>query len=1049
MPFLAVPLFVIGGVTVTVSTVLLVGMAIISSVQARQQKRRAERAARDAWNASLKDKQVTQRTPIGERDIVLGKVRKAGVLTYVATEGNESEFMWMVITLAGHPCEAIDTVYFNEIPVDIGGDGSVLTAPYAKVKNEATFDYDEAIGNVSPGVYTFTLDNYLDGTAQPFIASSYDFNSVQNPQEMQAFGRDASFASPGNTGANGDFSWYMTGNVCTVTVHTTFDEKDLKVGYVKHTVEIRAWVYKYLGDSSEDFSPILRAAFPGVWTNTHQQRDCCKLLVKFQYDPDVFNQGSPEVNVVMRGAKDVYDPRSGSYSYSENPALHLRYLATLPTYGKQPTSSINDESVKAAANVCDSVVTYTVNGVSQARPLYRSGFSVTHGTNPHEACIELAEAMGGRFIYCQGLITIKAGVYTASVMDITDADLGPGAVSVSASSPREQLVNVMTGTFQNEQENYKILDMPRIEVAEYIAQDGQKLPTDVEYGAVTYSGQAQHVSNIRLRDIRHALTVEATFKMRLYPIEVFDTITWTSETLGFVAQEFEVVKRSWSISGLLRLTLKATAASIYTKDASFSGSDASITTNLPKFWEIPGTGPMTCASGDAHLVEQSDGSLQSRIHVSWVQIANKAVTTGGKIQIAYAAYPIKNIGEWPSVEVDGNATFAYIPNVVDGAYYSIRSRVYNGIAWSTWQDFVWHRVVGKTEPPAKMDEFTISVQPDGTRQFNGRWITTPKPKDLLGYRIRYRQGTGPFNWEDMKAFETEQGYIPLFPFETNQFLAGDYVFACKTVDRSNIESADAIFIIGSLPNPRLGNSLLAVDYQDAGWPGTLTDCVVDAAEGRSFLRARDQAVWAGGSTNIPSSWDAWTRWVWDPVTAFEYVTSIYDFNVSVTVLPVFTYSSNGDVDIEERHSADNITWSAWSFVAGPVQARYIQVRATATLPVGSPSGPGVTPILTLSDLVVFFTGKIQKENGNDINPATLTGVHRIGVGQIRLPTQVEWAFYSRISVVMQGVGGRWTWDIPVGGKDLVNGPQIRFYNNGVLADPPLIDFDIEGIPASA
>lgn len=1057
MGFLAIPLFAIGGATVTVGTVLAIGMAVISSVSARNQRKRAERAARDAWNASLRDRLVTRRSAIGERDIVLGKVRKAGSLTFVASSGSNKEYMWQVLTMAGHPVEAIDTVYFNEFPLTINPDGSVASPPYTKYEQTpwTSVDFIDSNTVTVGGVYTIPVPGYVSGSARVFCSPKRikvnDIKSESNKAPYSEFGKQLAQVmrlAPADAETRNGLQWVVTGEVCTITVVGAQKPNSfIQVNYTKSIHVPRAWVHKYKGNLGEDFSPALRDNFPGEWTAAHQQQGCAKLLVLLQYDPDVFNQGAPEVTCVVRGANNIYDPRTSTYGYTENNALHIRHLCLLPTYGKQQPSSINEASFIACANACDAAVTYSVGGVESVRPRYRSGIVVRHNTIPHEACLEITEGMAGRFIYAQGVVTVKAGVYTAPVMDITDADLAPGPISISASIPREQLVNYVTGTFQDETQDYKTIDFPKVLAEEYITQDGQALPTDVEYGSVNYVGQAQYISGIRLRDNRHALTVEATWKMKLYPLEVFDVVRWKSDVLGVDYQEFELVKRSWSLTGLLRLTFKATSATVYSMAGDYDPADAVVRTNLPRFWEFEGTGPLTCESGDQYLLPQADGTFQSRIYVTWPTITDKSVTTNGRIQIAYAPYPSFVQTPWPYVEVDGDSEFALLPNVQDGAYYVIKARVFNGVAWSTWLNSTEHLVVGKTAKPANVDEFTLSVQPDGTRQFNAKWTVTPKPIDLLGYRIRYRQGVGPYEWEEMKEFETEQGFIPLFPFETNQFLAGDYVFACKTVDKSQNEAETPLFIIGALPNPRLGNAVLAVDYGFEDWPGTFTNCVVDTFEGQTIVRAADKAVWTGGASNIPTTWDAWTRWVWDPYASWTYTSPTYDFNVPVAVLPVANTDAVGDVDFEEQHSDDNISWSSWSFVAGPVRARFIRTRVTVTVPVGSPSGPGLTPVTYIRQHAVIFTGKVEKESGNDISPAALTGVHRIGVGQIRLPTQIEWALYSRINVVMQNVGGKWTWDIAPSGKDLVNGPHVRFYSDGVLADPPLIDFDIEGIPA--
>jgi Putative phage tail protein len=344
-------------------------------------------------------------------------------------------------------------------------------------------------------------------------------------------------------------------------------------------------------------------------------------------------------------------------------------------------------------------------------------------------------------------------------------------------------------------------------------------------------------------------------------------------------------------------------------------------------------------------------------------------------------------------------------------------------------------------PPPNVNSFTISIQGDGTRQFDWSWGGIAKPTDLLGYVVRYRQGTGPFAWEDMRPFSTDDGFHTASPIESNLLLAGPYVFAIKTKDTFGVLSQDALFIDATLPDPRLGNSLEYVDESVDGWLGTKTDCVIDTWDGAICLRARDQFAW--DDATMP--WDDFTRWVMDPVTSFVYEPVPQDFGTAVPVLPVAIYTADGSVVFEASSSDDGITWTPWAFVAAPITTRYLKTRLTVSIPAGFPTGVGVTPIAALRRLVISYTGKVTSETGNDQNTSTITGAQRIGVGDIRLPTAKTWARISRVSIALQNVGAGWTWTLI--DKNGTDGPRIKIYNgSGALADA-LIDWTIEGIAA--
>lgn len=340
-------------------------------------------------------------------------------------------------------------------------------------------------------------------------------------------------------------------------------------------------------------------------------------------------------------------------------------------------------------------------------------------------------------------------------------------------------------------------------------------------------------------------------------------------------------------------------------------------------------------------------------------------------------------------------------------------------------------------PPANVTSFTISVQGDGTRQFDWSWGGARKPADLRGYVVRFRQGDGPFTWEQMSPFASDDGFHTASPIESNQLLAGPYVFAIKTLDNYGILSTEALYIDAVLPDPRLGNSIDYIDEGAIGWPGVMTDAVMDVLDGDVVVRAADQATW----DTLPTTWDAYTRWVWDPVTSLVYETQPMDFGIVVPVLPVGIYLVDGQAVFEVAVSSDGVTWGPWQAAASPITTRYIKGRLSVSLPSGVPVGPGVTPIITIRKFVMNYVGKVSSETSNDT--LTSTYPNRTGPGDVRLPVTKSWVRMNRISVTLQNVGAGWSWTLI--DKDGVNGPRIKIFNgSGALADA-LIDWTIEGI----
>lgn len=137
------------------AAILTVGSLVIQTTMA---KRKAESEAsdaaaqaRDAYNAGLQDRSTVIRSPVVPRNIVLGRDRTSGPLACWFTYGSVGQFHTFAVVLAGHECDAVEQIYFNDDPVTLDFAGRVI-AP-AKYLN-------------SGGTPLFAVATYLGGAGQ-------------------------------------------------------------------------------------------------------------------------------------------------------------------------------------------------------------------------------------------------------------------------------------------------------------------------------------------------------------------------------------------------------------------------------------------------------------------------------------------------------------------------------------------------------------------------------------------------------------------------------------------------------------------------------------------------------------------------------------------------------------------------------------------------------------------------------------------------------------------------------------------------------------------
>jgi len=123
------------------------------------------------------------------------------------------------------------------------------------------------------------------------------------------------------------------------------------------------------------------------WTTDHKLTNTAYMSALFAFNTDVFPNGVPEITCSIKGRK-VYDPRTGTIAWSDNPALCLRdYLTS--GYGLGAASNeVDDALVTAAANVCEQTAN---NGASK----FTCNGAFTTGVSPDTNIRNLLTSMGG------------------------------------------------------------------------------------------------------------------------------------------------------------------------------------------------------------------------------------------------------------------------------------------------------------------------------------------------------------------------------------------------------------------------------------------------------------------------------------------------------------------------------------------------------------------------------------------------------------------------------------------------------------------------------
>jgi len=322
------------------------------------------------------------------------------------------------------------------------------------------------------------------------------------------------------------------------------------------------------------------------WTTEHRLRGIAYMYIRLAFDADVFPNGIPEITATISGKK-VYDPRTSTTAWSDNPALCLRdYLTS--SYGiAEKTANIDDALVITAANVCDQTNTdagttrYTCNG------------AFTTSVTPYDMINNMLTSMDGSLWYAQGSWRMKPAYWTAPVLDLNEDDLR-SSVSVSTRHSRRNNFNTVKGTFRGEESNWQTTDYPQITNAAFVTADGgQESVADVDLPFTDNSIEARRIARISLERNRQQLTVNASFGLKTLQVQVGDNIRLTNSRFGWDNKEFEVVAWNFGLTDGLdlqtQMTLRETAESVYDEVDDGVVYERDNTTLLSPF-EVPSVG---------------------------------------------------------------------------------------------------------------------------------------------------------------------------------------------------------------------------------------------------------------------------------------------------------------------------------------------------------------------------------------------------------------------------------------------------------------------------
>jgi hypothetical protein len=734
-------------------------------------RRRQERAARDAYNNSLNDRTVTNVATENPYVYVYGRARVGSSIIAIFTSGDNDQYKHLVCVHAAHECDAIEEIYINGKALGtLDADGNVTSGDYYDVKTNVVTELHSGT--------SFSVDQIPDGS---------QFNIVQVAGE----------------GTSVDFT--RTGK----DVVLDADYGNVFVNYTYQEIHARVRVQKHLGIAGDPVDAYLYSILPAQWPTTATVDGFCYTVVTLDLNQPEFQGGIPPIEVLLRGKK-LYDPRTETTAWSQNPALAIYDYLTSELCGVD-AADIPADYLIAAANACDeSVVSAEVYG--ELGPRYTLSGTVTSDQAQQDVLEKMAQSMAGGI--ASTTWEMWAGTYVAPVVALyvdRPSDMGDvvGQIAITPGVSDADLYNGVKGQYISGDNSYVATDFEPYQNSDYLAADqGVEKWTNIDFPFTDKKQRVWNLARIFTEDQRNGYTVRAEFSLKAWSLKIGQRVTLTSAIFGWDAKVFRVIGKKFSPTMPVELTLKEDAPSIwdFTDEAL---PDATPNTNLPNPFAIAPLASLTCTSGTDVLLIQADGTIVSRIKATWPAATTQAVLTNGQIELQWQEL---GAAVWENLAVAGAETEAFISPVNDGRFYIVRARTVNPYL-NTRSDWVYstHQVIGKTEPPPNITDLTIS----------GAVLSwTPVVAlDLAGYVFRFHYGSN-FDWGS--AAPLHSGLVTQAPFDLVTRPGGVVTIMGKAVDTSGNESQASGNIVTNLGDPTIANVVEVIDLQAQSFPGTVT-----------------------------------------------------------------------------------------------------------------------------------------------------------------------------------------------------------------------------------
>tara|TARA_R100000655_G_scaffold71760_1_gene110216 strand:+ start:774 stop:3599 length:2826 start_codon:yes stop_codon:yes gene_type:complete len=505
---------------------------------------------------------------------------------------------------------------------------------------------------------------------------------------------------------------------------TTITSNDSKFGT---TIQVQP----FFGADDQVASSLLTTL--SSWTSDHKLSGICYIAFRITWDNDKYT-GIPNIQAIVQGRKvSTFDGSSNETTgqFSTNPAFCLLDYLRNERFGKGiPLADIDIPSFFSASQVAVTQVT-PFSGGSQIN-LFDCNAVIDTGQKLIDNTRTILKGMRGFLPYTQGKYKLIIETTGSSVLTLNEDNI-IGGIQVSSSRKNEKFNRVQVN-FVNPDKNFQSdtivydTDHSTLKTADggFLQEGVVDLPT------ITNPYQALEFGEIVLKRSRDNLGLQLTANYQAMNLAIGDLVAVTHSITGFSSKVFRVMGMAINPSFEVSLSLIEHDDDWYTF-SSKSEVAAVPNTSFPDPLTVQPPASITLTD---ELIEYSEGIVITRLNIvigastdNFVQYyvveARKSTETNFKI-----------IGQGTELNYE-------MLNVVDDITYDVRCRAINTLGISSSSITASRKIVGATEPPSDVKNFSVNML--GSSQMQLNWDANTD-LDISFYEIRYQNVTSNAQW---------------------------------------------------------------------------------------------------------------------------------------------------------------------------------------------------------------------------------------------------------------------------------------------------------------